>query len=113
MTYNCMKDQEEKPDLITGTTASFYAVEDEDVIVTRSKAAEKGWIAPEKAGFDLAGRQGAEILLPMLRKIGSFYERGGKTTIDSLDLSEMELPKGGTLRITLLDVPPRSMKDLG
>ncbi len=28
-------------------------------------------------------------------------------------MSEMELPKGGTLRITLLDVPPQSIKDLG
>jgi len=113
MTYKGMKDQEQKPDLITGTKASFYTVENEDVIVTPSKAAEKGWIAPKKAGFNLAGRQGAEILFPMLRKIGSFYERGGKTTMDSLDLSEMELPKGGTLRISLMDVPPQSMKELG
>ncbi len=49
----------------------------------------------------------------MLRKIGSFYACGAKTVVDSLDLSEMELPGGGTLRISLLDVPPQSMKDLG
>ena len=51
--------------------------------------------------------------MSMLRKIGSFYERGANTTIDSLDLAEMELPKGGTLRIALSDTPPDSMKDLG
>ena len=113
MTYKGMKDQEQKPDLVTGTKASFYTVENGDIILTPAKAAEKGWIAPKKTGFDLAGRQGAEILLPMLRKIGSFYERGGKTSMDSLDLSEMELLKGGTLRITLMDVPPQSMKELG
>ena len=41
----------------------------------------------------------------MLRKIGFFYGRGANTAIDNLDLVEMELPKGGTLRITLMDVP--------
>ncbi len=113
MTYKGTVDQEEKPDLISGTKASFYSVEDEDVIVTPKKAAEKGWVEAKKSGFDLVGRQAAHILLPMLRKIGSFYERGAKTTIDSLDLSDMELPGGGTLRISLSEVPPQSMKDLG
>ena len=113
MTYKGIKDQPQKPDLITGTKASFYTVEDGDVIVTPAKAAEKGWIAQKKTGFSLAGRQGAGILVPMLRKLGSFYERGATTAIDSLDLSEMELVKGGTLRITLMDVPPESMKELG
>jgi len=113
ITYKGTVDQEESPDLITGTKASLYTVENKDIIVTPKKAAEKGWITPPKSGFDLAGREGAQILLPMLRKIGSFYARGAKTVVDSLDLSEMELPGGGTLRISLLDVPPQSMKDLG
>jgi hypothetical protein len=60
----------------------------------------------------LEGRKGAEILFPMLRKIGSFYERGATTPIDSLDLVELKLPNGGTLRISLMDVPARSVKDL-
>lgn len=113
MTYKGLKDQEAKPDLMTGTKASFYTVQPQDVIVTPKKAAEKGWVVAKKSGFDLSGRQGAEILMNMLRKIGSFYERGASTTIDSLDLAEMELPKGGTLRITLTQTPPESIKALG
>jgi len=113
MSFKGVKDQEHKPDLITGTKASFYSVEDADVIVTPKKAGEKGWFVSKKRAFQLEGRQAAEILLPMLRKIGSFYGRGANTAIDNLDLVEMELPKGGTLRITLMDVPAQSMKDLG
>ena len=81
--------------------------------MTPKKAAEKGWITAKSTEFNLSGRSGAEILMSMLRKIGSFYERGANTTTDSLDLAEMELPKGGTLRISLSDTPPESMKDLG
>ena len=113
MTYKGLKDQEEKPDLMTGAKASFYTVQAQDVIVTPKKAAEKGWTIAKRTGFDLSGRQGAEILMNMLRKIGSFYERGANTTIDSLDLVEMALPKGGTLRISLSKTTPESMKDLG
>ena len=113
MTYKGMKDQEEKPDLMTGGKASLYTVQAQDVIVTPKKAAEKGWITAKRTGFELSGKKGAEILINMLRKIGSFYERGASTTIDSLDLAEMELPKGGTLRITLMQAPPESMKALG
>lgn len=113
ITYKGLKNQERKPDLITGTNASFYTVQPQDVIETPKKAAEKGWITAKSTGFNLSGRSGAEILMSMLRKIGSFYERGANTTIDSLDLAEMELPNGGTLRISLSDTPPESMKDLG
>ena len=112
MTYRGTVDQEKKPDLITGTKASFYTAALDDVIVTPKKAAEKGWVAAPKQGFRLEGRKGAEILFPMLRKIGSFYERGASTAIDSLDLVELKLPHGGTLRISVMDAPPRSMKDL-
>lgn len=112
MTYKGTVDQEEKPDLVTGSKASFHAVEEADVIVTPRKAAEKGWVAAKKEAFQLEGRQGAEILFPMLRKIGSLYARGATTTIDNLDLVELALPKGGTLRISLMDIPPPSMKDL-
>ncbi|MBW2102281.1 MAG: AAA family ATPase, partial [Deltaproteobacteria bacterium] len=73
----------------------------------------KGWIAPRKEGISLSGRAGAETLFPLLRRIGSLYQRGGKTTVDNMDLLDMLLPGGGLLRISLTDVPPDSMKALG
>ena len=61
ITYKGLKDQEQKPELITGTNASFYIVQPQDVIVTPKKAAEKGWITAKSTGFSLSGRSGAEI----------------------------------------------------
>ena len=113
MTYKGRIDQEEKPDLISGTSAIFYNPEPDDIIITPARAAEKGWITEKDKTFSLSGKEGAKILLPLLRKIGSFYQRGGRTDLDMLDLVELDLPKGGTLRITLSNVPSDSMKELG
>ncbi len=111
MTYRGDAEQQEKPDLISGTSAAFYNPDPEDVIITPAKAAEKGWMTIDKR-ISLSGKEGAEILFPLLRRIGSLYQRGGKTTIDDLDLTDLVLPKGGTLRITLANVPPESVRDL-
>ena len=113
MSYRGDEDQYEKPELISGTNAAFYNPEPDDVIITPAKAAEKGWVAEENKRVSLSGREGAETLFPLLRRIGSLYQRGGKTTIDDLDLTDLILPKGGTLRISLANVPPESVMDLG
>ena len=85
ITYKGLKDQELKPDLMMGNNASFYTVQPQDVIVTPKKAVEKGWITAKSTGFSLSGRSGAEILMSMLRKIGSFYERQN----DNLTIAEV------------------------
>ncbi|MGI6647628.1 MAG: hypothetical protein ACOX5W_00805 [Bacillota bacterium] len=51
--------------------------------------------------------------MPLLRRLGSIYSRGAKSTIETLDLVDFELPEGGTLRLQLSNVPPGSMKALG
>lgn len=106
-------DQEKKPNLISGAEGVFYTPEPNDVLITPSKAAEKGWKTIKTPGVHLSGREGAEKLFPLLRQIGSLYQKGGKSTIDQLDLVDMELPKGGKLRLLLTEIPPDSIKDLG
>jgi hypothetical protein len=113
MTYKGTKKQADKPDLSSGTDAAFYIPAPDDVIITPKLASERGWIiAPEK-GLNLSGKEGAKVLVPLLRRIGSLYQRGGKSAIDSLDLTDLELSGGGTLRISLIDVPQESVKELG
>ena len=51
--------------------------------------------------------------MPLLRRMGSIYQKGGKTFIDSLEIVDMSLPSGGTLSIRLNDLTPESMKDAG
>lgn len=88
MTYKGKVDQEKKPELISGVNAVLYSPDSDDVVVTKAKAAEKGWVTAKTPALSLSGKEGAYKLLPLLRRIGSLYARGGKATIDSLDLCE-------------------------
>lgn len=112
MTYRGKVDQNEKPELVSGTSAVFYHPEPGDVVITPAKAAERGWLEEKETVFSLTGQDGAKTLMPLLRRIGSLYQRGAKSAIDNLDLTDLILPKGGRLRISLSDVPPDSVKDL-
>ena len=106
--------QEAKPEsLVSGPKAAFYQPDSGDVLITTQKAAEKGWIKARSDRISLAGKPGAEAVLPLLRRIGSLYQRGGKTKIDSLDLVDLDLPGGGMLRVGLTDAGPETLKNLG
>jgi hypothetical protein len=52
-------------------------------------------------------------LLAVLKRADTLFNRGVKAKIDTLQLHELELPKGGTIRIDLVNVPPESLKQLG
>jgi len=101
------------PDLITRAGAALYTLEPEDVIIIPTKSDEKGCIKESSKTFSLSGKAGAKTLVPLLRRIGSLYQRGGITSIDMLDLIDLTLPKGGTLRIALSEAPPETVKELG
>jgi hypothetical protein len=106
-------DQQERPDqLIAGSSAAMYTPAETDVVITRAEAAVR-WGEDQDHTFRLSGRKGAEKLVPLLKRIGSFYSKGAKSTIDLLDLSDLELLKGGKLRIQLEHATPESMKLLG
>lgn len=113
ISYKGEPGQTEKPELYTGARAALYMPESEDVIITPAKASERGWIEEKDATLRLSGKEGAAKLMSMLRSIGSLYQRGGKSRIDMLDMTDMELPEGGKLRIVIEDAPPESVKDLG
>jgi hypothetical protein len=101
------------PELIHGDKAALYVPDAEDRIVTPAKAAEQGWAKPEDNTIRVSGKDGAQKILPLLRRLGSIYQQGGKSRIDLLDVSSMELPNGGTLRVVIENAPPGSVSDLG
>jgi hypothetical protein len=113
LAYKGTANQEQKPELIGGDGAVFFKPDPSDVIITPASAAEKGWITHKKKDIQLFGKEGAAALLPLLRRIGSIYQKGGKTGIKLLDLTELALPAGGTLRISLMDATPESLKASG
>lgn len=105
--------QADKPDLISGTEAAFYVPESGDILITPAEAAKRGWVTQQKPTFSLTGKEGANKLVPMLHQLGSLYNRGAVTKVDEFELTDLELPHGGTLQIRLGDVTPESMKALG
>jgi hypothetical protein len=123
MSYKGQPEQSEKPvPLLTGPAAVFYVSEDDDVIITLAKSSERGWIDKgeeegqeggiSERGLRLHGKDGANIILPLLRRLGSLYNRGASSFLDVVDITDLELPHGGSLRFNLLNVPPESMKDM-
>jgi hypothetical protein len=111
--YQGKQEQQEKPDLISGAKATFYTPDQDDTVLVKSEAAKRGWLVEEPETFTLSGSEGARKLVAILTRIGSLYNRGASTKIDDLDLIGLDLPKGGTLRLSLRDVPPESMRLLG
>gem|GEM_PF-254152 len=107
-------DQEEKPQLIVKETASLYSPDDEDVILTKAEAAKRGWLSEEQIAFEIKdNREVAKRILPLLKWIGSLYNKGAKSNLDEFDLYNLHLPEGGDLRISIHNAPPESVKRLG
>ena len=113
LAYQGREDQQEKPQLYHGAAAALYTPGEDDVVVTKSEAAKRGWLVDEPESLTLSSREGAEILVPLLGRIGSLYNRGASSAIEELDLTELELPEGGTLRLSLHNAPPESLRLLG
>lgn len=115
--YEGDPDQREKPDqLISGSRAVAVAFQPDIVLISRNDVAERGWldeIGPEDTMLKLEGREGAEILMGMLSRIAQYYSRGATTTVDLLQLAQMELPGGGRLDMVLTEATPKTLKMLG
>ncbi|TCT21968.1 ATP-binding protein [Thiobaca trueperi] len=114
LAYSGSPEQDEAPDdLMHGATAILYAVGKTDVILSPAEASRRGWIQSAPRHLELQGREAAARLLPLLGRLGGFYERGASSTLDVLDLTDLRLPGGGRLRLLLQDCPPADMKRLG
>ena len=104
--------QRSKPgELVSGFTAFSHEIQPDDVLITNAELSERGWLDSTARGIRLDGNDGARKLAPILRRLGSLYTRSGATsTIDSLDISDLKLAGGGTLRIALENVGPTDIK---
>ena len=111
--YKGTPNQKDRPELIQGSKSVFYTPSDDDVVITNAEAAKRDWLDERSSAFTLRDREGARALVPLLGKIGSLYNRGATSRIDEMDISGLELPDGGTLRLSVNNAPPKSVKKLG
>lgn len=111
--YEGSPEQEDAPpELLTGSRAALLAPTEATVVITNAEASTRGWLKEEARALTLSGGEATEVLFGLLDRIGSLYNRGADSTIRTLDLTELELPKGGRLRVTLTDATPESMRTL-
>ncbi|MGQ4809800.1 hypothetical protein NKDENANG_03233 [Candidatus Entotheonellaceae bacterium PAL068K] len=114
MTYSGQPEQHDRPpDLKHGTGAILQAVQPDEVVIGPAEAARRGWVSVAANRFILEGQGGARTLVPLLARLGSFYTRGASSTIKSLDLVDLQVRAGGCLRLSLENVQPEAMKQLG
>jgi hypothetical protein len=112
--YQGASGQDKRPEkMATGGSAVFHELNDNEVIISPSEASQKGWLESGSSKFEMDGPEAAEILFPMIRSIGSLYNKGASSKIDLLEIYELVLNKGGRIRIEIAEVPPESMKGLG
>ena len=111
--YEGTPGQTDKPENITtGFQAYGHAVDDDEVLVTRNTQSERGWMGGRVNEFRLDGNDGAKKLFPLLKRIGSIYTRGATSTIGSMDISDLKLPGGGTIRVAVENASPSDIKKL-
>jgi hypothetical protein len=114
LTYGGKTEQANKPgQLVHGHAAILHSVSKNDVVLSPAEAARRGWVAIETRRLELQGKDTADKLLALLKRIGSLYARGASSKLDILDLAELRLPGGGRMRLLLQDVPPEDIKRLG
>lgn len=107
-------DQTEKPSqMYRGSNAMLFTPAPTDVVLTLAEAAQRGWLSEADQAFSLSGKDGANRLIPLLNRLGSLYSKGAKSKIELLDLTDLELPDDGRLRIQLSNASPSTMKLLG
>lgn len=112
--YNGKIEQEEKPEELIGENKDtlFHNHQDEEIIIAPAEAAKRGWIQKPKRAFSLEGTENAAKFIDLLRQVGNLYSRGASTTIDDLDLMEIQLPGNATMRLALSNATPETLKRL-
>lgn len=116
LAYEGDPEQAEKPTkLVSGIEAVRMTPTPELVVITRGEAVRRGWLTSDTASsLKISGPEGLTLFSTgFLKKLSSLYTRGAKSRFRRFDVTEFDLPKGGRFSLTLRDVGPEGMKQLG
>ena len=111
--YSGQAQQRSKPsEMVSSFGAYNHEIQGEEVLISRAEETERGWNSIAR-GMSLYGNEGAQKIQKLLGRIGSLYTRGGASSeIDTLDISDMKLPSGATLRVDIEGATPTDLKRL-
>lgn len=112
--YQGEKEQHDRPEtLVEGFQGAYYAPTPTDVIISKAEQGERGWLSAGSHSLKLEGNANARKVMALLRHVGSLYTRSGAASrIDTLDITDLQLPSGATLRIALDGAEAKDIKQL-
>ena len=105
--------QKSRPaEMVTSFGAYSHSIKPDEVLISRSEETERGWNSVTH-GINYTGRTGADKIKGILGRLGSLYTRGGATSdVDELDISELKLLSGATIRVQIEGATAADMKRL-
>lgn len=99
-------------EMVTSFGAYSHTIQPDEVLISRAEETERGWNSVTH-GISYTGRTGADKLKGILSRLGSLYTRGGATSdVDELDISELRLLSGATIRVQIEGATAADMKRL-
>jgi hypothetical protein len=109
--------QQEKPEnIIEGYSAQFHDIQPTDIIITQREKSERGWLEfPGSETFlgNISDNERAHKIYKVLKNISGWYNRGkAQQDIEELELVNLRLPSGATMRIRFDGLTSRDIKKL-
>lgn len=107
-------EQQDKPEsIVEGFQGAYYTPDADDVIISKSEQGERGWLSTGKHSLKLEGNASARKFMTLVKRLGSLYTRSGAASrIDTLDITELQLPSGAKLRLLIEGAEAKDMKQL-
>ena len=105
--------QQNRPaEIVTSFGAFSHSIQPYEVLISRAEETERGWNSVTH-GVSYTGKTGADKIKGILSRLGSLYTRGGATSnVDELDISELRLLSGATIRVQIEGATAADMKRL-
>lgn len=111
--YSGSAQQTTKPDNVVSSFGAYsHTIRSTDVLISNAEATERGWFSVSHGVF-ISGKAGADKLKGVLSRLGSLYTRGGASSdVDVLDVSDLRLLSGATVRVQIEGATAADMKRL-
>lgn len=105
--------QKSRPaEMVTSFGAYSHSIKPDEVLISRAEETERGWNSVTH-GINYTGKTGADKIKGILSRLGSLYTRGGATSdVDELDISELKLLSGATIRVQIEGATAADLKRL-
>ena len=107
-------EQQDKPEsIVDGFSGAYYTPASTDVIISKAEQGERGWLSSGKHSMKLEGNASAKKFMALVKRLGSLYTRSGAASrIDSIDITDLQLPSGAKLRLQIDGAEAKDIKQL-